>query len=332
MLRFANPEFLLLLLAVPAMIYGYIRRHRAREGGATLRYSNLGLVKKAGSTARKKYRHSLFVFRVLTVIFLVIVLARPQSGQKETEVHTEGVDIILAMDISSSMRAEDFKPKNRLEAAKIVATDFIQGRQNDRIGLVVFAAQSFTQCPLTLDYGILLQFLEKIEIGLIDDGTAIGMALGNCVNRLRNSKAKSKVIILLTDGRNNRGELDPQTAAKVAEAYNLKIYTIGVGKRGEALYPVQDPVFGKRYVRMPVQIDEELLEKIASTTGGRYFRATDKTSLEQIFDEIDQLEKTKIEVKEYTRYRELFIPFLLAALGLILLEIVLANTVFRKIP
>ena len=332
MFRFANPEFLLLLLIVPVMIYWYIARNRSKKSGATLRYSNIGLVKKTGSTPRKKYRHVLFVFRVIAVILLIIVLARPQSGSRETEVHTEGIDIILSMDISSSMLAEDFKPKNRLEAAKIVAADFVRGRQNDRIGLVIFAAQSFTQCPLTLDYGILLQFLEKIEIGMIDDGTAIGMALGNCVNRLRNSKAKSKVVILLTDGRNNRGELDPLTAAKVAEAYNLRIYTIGVGKRGEALYPVQDPVFGKRYVRMPVQIDEELLKDIALTTGGQYFRATDKTSLEQIFDEIDQLEKTKIKVHEYTRYRELFISFLAAALSLMLLEVVLANTVFRKIP
>lgn len=332
MFRFANPEFLSLLLLVPLMIYWYIRRNRSRKIRATLRYSNLGLVKKTGSTPRKRYRHSLFVFRVLAVILVTLVLARPQSGRQETEIHTEGIDIILSMDISSSMLAEDFKPKNRLQAAKVVASDFIRGRQNDRIGLVVFAAQSFTQCPLTLDYGILLQFLEKIEIGLIDDGTAIGMALGNCVNRLRNSKAKSKVIILLTDGRNNRGELDPLTAANIAEAFNLRIYTIGMGKRGEALYPVQDPVFGKRYVRMPVQIDEELLQNIANTTGGRYFRATDKTSLEQIFDEIDQLEKTKIKVNEYTRYRELFLPFLLAALGLILLEVILANTVFRKIP
>ena len=263
---------------------------------------------------------------------MIIAFARPQSGQKESKVQTEGVDIILAMDISSSMLAEDFKPKNRLEAAKVVAGDFIKGRMNDRIGLVVFAAQSFTQCPLTLDYGIVLRFLQEVETGMIDDGTAIGMAIGNCVNRLKDSKAKSKVVILLTDGRNNRGELDPITAAKVAKAFHIRIYTIGAGKRGEALYPYNDPIFGKRYQRVPVQIDEELLTQVADITGGQYFRATDKTSLEQIYAEIGEMEKTKIELKEYTRYSELFLPYILAALFILLLEIVLSNTIFRKLP
>ena len=280
----------------------------------------------------KKLRHSLFVFRVLAVILIIVALARPQSGQKESKIETEGVDIIMAMDISSSMLAEDFKPKNRLEAAKMVAGDFVKGRMNDRIGLVVFAAQSFTQCPLTLDYGIVLSFLEEIKIGMIDDGTAIGMAIGNCVNRLKDSKAKSKVVILLTDGRNNRGELDPVTAAKVAEAFDIRIYTIGAGKRGEALYPVDDPLFGKRYVRVPVQIDEDLLRQVADIAGGKYFRATNKESLEQIYSEIGEMEKTKIEVTEYTRYSELFLPYLFAGIILLLLEILLANTKFRKIP
>ena len=332
MFRFANPEFLVLLLIIPGMIYWYIRHSRIRKGTATLRYSNLGVVKKTKTSPLKRYRHVLFVFRTLAVALIIIAIARPQSGQSESEVHTEGIDIILAMDISSSMLAEDFKPKNRLGAAKEVASDFIQGRTNDRIGLVVFASQSFTQCPLTLDYGILLHFLQDIKVGMIDDGTAIGMALGNCVNRLKNSKAKSKVVILLTDGQNNRGELDPQTAAKVAKAFDIRIYTIGAGKRGEALYPVDDPVWGKRYVKMPVQIDEKLLKDVANITGGKYFRATDRTSLEQIYAEIGELEKTKIEVKEYTRYKELFFPYVIAALGLVLLEIVLANTAFRKIP
>ena len=332
MFRFAHPLFLVLLILVPAMIYWYVQRHRSRKSGATLRYSNIGVFKTAKSSPMKKLRHSLFIFRVLAVILIVIALARPQSGQKESKVETEGVDIILAMDISSSMLAEDFKPKNRLEAAKIVAADFVKGRANDRIGLVVFAAQSFTQCPLTLDYGIVLRFLEEIKIGMIDDGTAIGMAIGNCVNRLKDSKAKSKVVILLTDGRNNRGELDPVTAARVAEAFDVRIYTIGAGKRGEALYPVDDPLFGKRYVRVPVQIDEELLQQVADITGGKYFRATDKESLEQIYGEIGEMEKTKIEVTEYTRYSELFLPYLFAGMILLLLEILLANTKFRKIP
>lgn len=332
MFRFADPHFLLLLAVIPAMVYWYIRNHSQKNSAATLRYSNIGIVQKVKSTPMKQLRHSLFVFRLLAIALMIIAFARPQSGQKESEVQTEGVDIILAMDISSSMLAEDFKPKNRLEAAKVVAADFIRGRKNDRIGLVVFAAQSFTQCPLTLDYGIVLRFLEEVQTGMIDDGTAIGMAIGNCVNRLKDSQAKSKVVILLTDGRNNRGELDPITAARVAEAFHIRIYTIGAGKRGEALYPVDDPIFGRRYQRIPVQIDEDLLKQVADITGGLYFRATDKTSLEQIYAEIGEMEKTKIEVKEYTRYSELFLPYLLTALLLLLLEIVLANTKFRKIP
>ena len=332
MFRFAYPYLLLLLAIIPVMIYWYIRRHRRKKAAATLRYSNLGIEKKVKSTPMKQLRHSLFVFRIVAIALLILAFARPQSGQKEADVQTEGVDIILSMDISSSMLAEDFKPKNRLEAAKVVAADFIRGRQNDRIGLVVFAAQSFTQCPLTLDYGIVLRFLEEISVGMIDDGTAIGMAIGNCVNRLKDSKAESKVVILLTDGRNNRGELDPVTAARVAQAFDVRIYTIGAGKRGEALYPYNDPIMGKRYRRMPVQIDEELLKQVADITGGQYFRATDKTSLEQIYAEIGEMEKTKIEVKEYTRYSELFLPYLLAAVIFLLLEILLANTKFRKIP
>jgi Ca-activated chloride channel homolog len=330
--RFANPEYLFLLLLIPAMIFWYLKSQRSQKSLATLRYSTLGIVKKVNPSAKRQLRHALFVLRALAVAALIVVIARPQSGQKESETTTEGVDIILAMDISSSMLAEDFRPNNRLEAAKVVAANFIKGRKNDRIGLVVFSAESFTQCPLTLDYGIVLRFLQDVKTGMIDDGTAIGLAIGNCVNRLKDSKAKSKVVILLTDGRNNRGELDPITAARVAKAFNVRIYTIGAGKRGDALYPVDDPIFGRRYVSMPVQIDEDLLQQIAQITGGKYFRATDETSLEKIYAEIGEMEKTKIEVKEYTRYSELFIPWLAFALILLLTEIVLANTVFRKIP
>ncbi|MBN2000817.1 VWA domain-containing protein [candidate division KSB1 bacterium] len=329
MFRFANPEFLFLYLIIPALIYWYIRKNR--RANSTLKYSNLGIVKNIRKSRLKQYRHLLFVLRVLVIAVLIFCFARPQSGQNESEVITEGIDILLAMDISSSMLAMDFQPNNRLEAAKIVATDFIKGRQNDRIGLVVFSAASFTQCPLTIDYGLLINFLKEIQIGMIDDGTAIGMAIGTCVKRLRDSKAKSKVIILLTDGRNNRGELDPITAARVARSFNIRIYTIGAGKHGEAPYPVED-LWGKRYVRMPVQIDEDLLRQVADITGGKYFRATDQTSLEKIYQEIGEMEKTKIEVKEYTRYKELFLIYLLAALAVLLIEIVLANTRFRKIP
>lgn len=331
MFRFANPEFLVLFVFIPILVFWYLRKNRNR--GGTLRYSNLSVINRIDKISNKKrYRHLIFVLRIFAISLLIICFARPQSGSTEEEVITEGIDIVLAMDISSSMLAEDFKPNNRLEAAKVVATDFIRGRKNDRIGMVVFAAKSFTQCPLTMDYGILINFIDEVEIGMIEDGTAIGMAIANAAMRLRDSKAKSKVVILLTDGQNNRGELDPITAAKVAAAFNIRIYAVGVGKRGEALYPVDDPIFGKRYVRMPVQIDEKMLKQVAKITNARYFRATDKESLDQIFKEIDELEKTKIEVKQFTRFKELFTNYLFLALAVIVLEVVLTNTKFRKIP
>ncbi len=330
MIRFANPEFLVLLLLVPLLVVWHLRRRPRVEG--TLRYSNLGVLKKTRPSLKMRLRQGLFGLRVLALALLIIAFARPQSGHTEEEVTAEGIDIMLAVDISSSMLAEDFKPRNRITVAKMVAGDFIRGRHNDRIGLVIFSGQSYTQVPLTLDYGVLLNLLNQVKVGMIEDGTAIGMALANAVNRLRNSRAKSKVIILLTDGRNNRGEIDPITAAQLAEAMGIRVYTIGVGKRGEALYPIEDPLFGKRYVRMPVQIDEDVLKRVAQITGGRYFRATNKSGLEQIFREIDQLEKTKIEVKSFTRYRELFENYLYVALGLVLVEVVLANTKLRKLP
>jgi Ca-activated chloride channel family protein len=329
--NFAYPQFLFLLLLLPLLAWRYWQRHQ-RLGG-TIRYSNLDLLKNLPKPSNYLSKHFLFGLRLLALALIIVALARPQSGHTEEEVTTEGIDIVMALDISSSMLAEDFKPKNRIEAAKLVAEQFISGRQSDRIGMVVFSARSFTQCPLTLDYGVLINFLKKVDVGMIkEDGTAIGLGLANAVDRLRNSKAKSKVIILLTDGRNNTGEIDPLTAARVAQAFNVRIYTVGVGTRGEALYPVQDPFFGKRYVRMPVDIDEESLTRIAQITDGQYFRATDRLSLEKIFAEIDKLEKTKIEVKQFTRYRELFVSWLAVAMGLIFVEIVLANTKFRKIP
>jgi len=331
MLTFANPSLLFLFVLIPILIFWYFRWNKRRFG--TLRYSNLGVVKSVVKfSSKKKYRHLPFILRLLAISFLILCFARPQSSHTEEEVITEGVDIALALDISSSMLAEDFKPNNRLEAAKLVAKDFIKGRKNDRIGIVVFAAKSFTQCPLTLDYGILLNFIDEVESGMIEDGTAIGMAIANAANRLRDSKAKSKIVILLTDGQNNKGQLDPITAAKVAQAFDIRIYTVGVGKRGTALYPVDDPIFGKRYVQMPVQIDEKTLKAIAKITKGSYYRATDKESLDKIFQEIDQLEKTKIEIKQFSRFKELFSTYLFMALGLIVVEVVLTNTKFRKIP
>jgi len=330
MFRFADPTWLLLLLIIPLLTYWYVRRHRRLQ--SSMRYSNLDIIKQAPRSPLKKFRHILFVLRMLALALLIIAMARPQAGSKSREVITEGIDIMLCMDVSTSMLAEDFQPHNRLEVSKLVAQDFIRGRANDRLGLVVFAGQSFTQCPLTLDYGILLKFMEQIECGMVEDGTAIGNALANCVNRLRDSKAKSKVAILLTDGQNNRGEIDPITAARVAKAYKIRVYTIGAGTRGEALYPIMDPIWGKRYERRPVDIDENLLRQVAQITSGKYFRATDKTSLEKIYKEIGELEMTKIQVKEYTRYDERFVGYALAGLLLLLAEIVLANTRFRKLP
>ena len=327
---FASPYFLVLLSLLPLLVWWYLRTHKKRA--ATIRYSNLDLLRTLPKPSNYLSRHMQFGLRMLALALVIIALARPQSGHTEEEITTEGIDIVLAVDISSSMLAEDFKPRNRIEAAKQVAEQFITGRKSDRIGMVVFAARSFTQCPLTLDYGVLINFLQKVAPGQIDDGTAIGLGMATAIDRLRSSKAKSKVVILLTDGVNNAGEIDPITAARVAKAFGVRVYSIGVGTRGEAMYPVQDPLFGKRYVRMPVEIDEAMLTQVATMTEGKYFRATDRTSLEKIFAEIDKLEKTKIEVKQFTRYRELFVQWLALALGLVFVEVILMNTKFRKIP
>jgi len=331
MYRFANPLYLSLLLIIPLLVVWYLKAMRQSSG--KMRYSDIGILKRLGSSPKQRLRHLLFLLRLFAITLLILALARPQSSSKETETSTEGVDIVLAMDVSSSMLSEDFKPNNRLEAAKLVAQDFIKGRTNDRLGLVVFAGESFTQCPLTLDYGVLLTLLQQQKEADKDwDGTAIGMGIVNAVNRLRDSKAKSKVVILLTDGVNNQGEVDPITAARIAEAMDIKIYTIGAGKRGTAMYPVHDPVLGKHYVPMQVQIDEKTLKQIASITGGLYFRATNSDKLKEIYTEIGEMEKTKIEVKEFTRYEEFFVYLLVAGLLLFLLELILANTYFKRLP
>jgi len=327
--RFADPWVLGFLVLVPLLAWWKLRGSRAR--GASLRFSNLGVIKNLQRKGPARARLILLGLRLLVVALIIVALARPQSGMQGEEVLTEGIDIVLAMDISSSMLAEDIKP-NRLEAAKEVAAEFIQGRKNDRIGMAVFAGQGFTQCPLTLDYGILLTFMEEVKVGLIEDGTALGMGLVTAINRLCSSEAKSKVIIALTDGRNNRGEIDPITAAQAAQALGIKIYTVGAGTRGTAMYPVDDPFFGKRYVPMQVDIDDATLGRIAQMTGGRYFRATDRTELAGVYKEIDALEKTEIKVQEYTRYSEQFYYFAGLALLVLLIEIVLAHTRFRKIP
>jgi len=279
---------------------------------------------------KERLRHLPFILRLIVLAIVIIALARPQSTSKGQNVYSEGIDIVLALDISGSMLAEDFQP-NRIEAAKNVAQDFIGGRTNDRIGLVIFSGESFTQCPLTVDYEVLKTLIKPLKSGMIEDGTAIGLGLANAVNRLRESKAKSKVIILLTDGVNNRGEIDPITAAEIAKSFGIRVYTVGVGTIGEAPYPVQTP-FGIRYQMVPVEIDEKVLKQVAEMTDGKYFRATDNKKLRAIYQEIDQLEKTRIEVRSYRRYTELFYSFIFVALFLLIGDVGLSNTWLRKIP
>jgi Ca-activated chloride channel family protein len=330
MFRFHDPIFLIFILAALGLLVYYFGFKRRRA--PSIRYSDVNLVRRLKPTFRLKERHILPVLRALAIVFLAFALARPQSGRKGQEISTEGIDIMLVLDISGSMRAEDFKPQNRLHVAKQVIKEFIEGRHNDRIGLVVFSKQSFTQCPLTMDYGVLYSFLDKVDFGMIEDGTAIGLAIANAVNRLRESDAKSKIIILLSDGRNNAGEIDPITAAQTAKAMNIKIYTIGAGKPGTAPYPVDDPIFGRRYVYIENEIDEPTLKRIAQITGGEYFRAKDEKALAHIYQQISQMEQTEIKVREYLRYNELFSKYAFLGLAFLLVEIVLAGTRYRKIP
>ncbi|OGV95464.1 MAG: aerotolerance regulator BatA, partial [Melioribacter sp. RIFOXYB12_FULL_38_5] len=259
-----------------------------------------------------------------------IAAARPQSFSSGENFYTEGIDIAMVLDISGSMLAEDFKP-NRLEAAKKVIDEFIKGRTVDKIGLVIFSGESFTQCPLTIDYSVLRNLLKDIQMGMIEDGTAIGNAIANGVNRLKDSKAKSKVMILLTDGVNNAGHIDPLTAAQIAQKFGIRIYAIGVGTMGQAPYPFQTP-FGIRYQMVPVEIDENILKQIASATGGKYFRATNNRKLAQIYDEIDHLEKTRVEVTSYRHARELYFGWALAGLLLLFVEVALSKTYLKRLP
>ena len=329
LLRFADPAYLLLLLAVPLLAWWHVARGQRRTG--SLRYSSLAAVARADRRRTGRRRHALFVLRGLGLAALIVAFARPQTGVTGENVTTEGIDVVLALDLSTSMLAEDLEP-NRIEAAKAVAADFVAGRRNDRIGLVVFAGDAFTQVPLTLDHGIVTSVLGELETGILEDGTAIGMGLATAVKRLQDSSAESKVIVLLTDGRNNRGEIDPVTAAQMAAALDVRIYAVGAGTRGVARAPVDDPVFGRRYAQVRVDVDEPTLRETADVTGGRYFRATDRTSLEEIYAEIDALETTEMDVEQFTRYGELFHVPLAAGLALLLLEMTLARTVLRKIP
>jgi Ca-activated chloride channel family protein len=327
--RLADPYYLILLAALPLLVYWYVAR-RARKGG-TLRFSDVRALKRSDRGHAGRYRHALFALRLLALAALIVAFARPQTGVTGEDVTTEGIDIVLVLDVSSSMLAEDLEP-NRIEAAKQVAAEFAEGRTNDRVGLVAFAGEAFTQAPLTLDHHVIVDLLSELEVGMIEDGTAVGMGLATAVKRLQDSEAESKVVVLLTDGRNNRGEIDPATAAQTAQALGVKVYGIGAGRRGTARVPVDDPYFGKRYVQMSVDIDEETLKEVAELTGGRYYRATDRESLESIYREIDELETTEIQVEHYTRYGELFFYPLTFGLALLVLELALGNTVLRKIP
>ena len=327
-IAFANPIILFLLLLIPVLVVWYWLRLRSKE--SAIRYSTLSPFATIKPTRKERLRHLPFIFRMVTLALIIVALARPQSTSKTENVHTEGIDIVMALDISSSMLSEDLKP-NRIEAAKNVAIDFINGRTNDRIGLVIFSSSSFTQCPLTLDYAVLKSLIRKVKTGMIEDGTAIGLGIATSVARLKDSKAKSKIIILLTDGQNNRGEIDPLTAAQVAQTFGIRIYTIGVGTNGEAPYPVQTP-FGIQYQMLPASVEEGTLKQIADITGGKYFRANDNDKLRAIYKEIDQLEKTRIEVRSFKRYAEMFYPLALVAFILMMIDIALSNLYLRKIP
>ncbi|MDR2389451.1 MAG: VWA domain-containing protein [Tannerellaceae bacterium] len=326
---FANPTYLYLLLLLIPLIGWY--SWKLRKSQASLQISSSQAFLVSGATSYKVYlRHLPFVLRMAAIALLIIVLARPQSTNSWQNSSTEGIDIILAMDISSSMLAQDLKP-DRLEAAKDVAASFINGRPSDNVGLVVFSGESFTQCPLTTDHTVLLNLFKDIKSGMINDGTAIGLGLANAVSRIKDSQAISKVIILLTDGSNNMGEIAPVTAADIAKAFGIRVYTIGVGTKGMAPYPFQT-AFGIQYQNIPVEIDESTLKQIATTTGGQYFRATDNTSLKSIYAEIDRMEKTKISVQEFSKKQEEYKEWALLIFALLLLELLLRNTLLRNIP
>ncbi len=327
-MEFLHPEYLyLLLLLVPLTLWYIVRLSKAQ---ASFRLASTDAFNGLKPGFRVYMRHFPFLLRLLSIALVIIVIARPQSVSSWEESETQGIDIVLALDVSGSMLAQDLQP-DRLQAAKKVAAEFITDRSNDNIGLVIFAGESFTQCPLTTDHKVLLNLLNEINFGMIDDGTAIGLGLATSVNRLKESQSQSKVVILLTDGTNNSGQIAPLTAADLARSYGIRVYTVGVGTKGMAPTPVNTP-FGIRMQNMPVDIDEETLTEIAAITGGQYFRAQDTEGLRQVYNEIDEMEKYLISVQNVTRRQELFLPFALAALALILLELLLRRTWLRSIP
>ena len=323
-IEFAHPGFFWLFLIIPLMVAWYVWKQRQLQGTLGVPTLKSFAIKKSNMA---RFRHVGIGIRSLAVAAIIVALARPQSSLSWQDSTTEGIDIMIASDISGSMLAEDFKP-NRLEAGKNIAIDFIRNRPDDRIGLVIFSGESFTQCPLTIDHDVLINVFADIKNGMIEDGTAIGMGLATAVNRLRTSTAKSKVIILLTDGSNNSGSIPPITAAEIAKQFGVRVYTVGLGTNGYAPYPVPTPM-GIQYQRMKVDIDEGTLSKIANITGGKYFRATNNETLRQIYTQIDKLEKAKIDVTQYRRKTEMFLPWAIIALALLSLEFLLKNTLFK---
>ena len=326
-IEFANPKLLWLLLLVPLAILWYILRHKKQE--ASVNFSDLKGMVKLPKTWKAYLRHLLFAMKMAALALLIVALARPQSSSTNSTSNIEGIDIVMAMDVSGSMLARDLKP-DRLTAAKNVASDFVKDRPGDRMGLVIFSGETFTQVPLTTDHGVMLNMLAEMKNGLIDDGTAIGDGLATAISRLKDSEAISKVVILLTDGMNNAGSVDPYTAAEMAKLYGIRVYTIGVGSYGTAPYPVQTP-FGTQIQQVKVEIDEKLLTSIANSTGGKYFRATNNQKLDEIYQEIDKLERSKIEVTEFRRLHEEFYPLVAWAIALLLLEFLLRKTIFRTL-
>ena len=324
---FVNSEFFYLLLIPLAILIWYILKHKSIS--SVILFSNTQSI-KTKPTKKQRLRHLPYLLKIIALVLLIIAIARPQSSTNWQESTTEGIDIVLAMDISGSMLAQDLKP-DRLEASKNVAMDFISKRISDRIGLVIFAGESFTQCPLTTDHNVLINQFKDVKSGMIEDGTAIGMGLATAVNRLKDSKAISKVIILLTDGVNNSGMVPPVTAAEIAEKFGIRVYTIGVGTEGFAPYPFQTP-FGIQYQEVEVKIDENTLQDIATLTDGKYFRATNNNSLKEIYKDIDLLEKSKIEVTEFNKRSEKFLPFALWALAFLFLAFLLQITYLKQIP
>lgn len=327
-MTFQNPEYFFLLLLLIPVIFWYF--WEMRKSDASLQISSHASIRKFPKSTRLYFLHVPFVCRVLTIIFLSIAMARPQLSNSWRSESTEGIDIMLSLDVSGTMLAEDLKP-NRLEAAKDVASEFILSRPNDNIGLVVFAGESFAQCPLTTDHTVLVNLFKSIEYGLVEDGTAVGLGLANAVNRIKDSPTKSKVVILLTDGSNNAGDISPLTAAEIAKTFGVRVYTIGVGSYGSARIPVPTPL-GTQYQMIESEFDEETLRAIASTTGGEYFRATDNNTLREIYKQIDTLEKSKIKVQEYSKRTENYGLFVALSLLCLFVELLLRNTLLRKLP